>query len=185
MRAQVSASPTPTSSSAGAAAPGTPISPAQIVDKNNLQLSGNPPFHAKLAFQLFTLDGKPAEEGTVEYWWTDAKKSRMQIVSPTIGTVESANFDTGTTPAAKRNLYLVNALIDNFLSPGDVLGPPQETIDTREQTLADSRLLCMKRRMWAPSGAPQEVCADPRTGAIRLLRSVSQGAVRNHTGLFG
>jgi hypothetical protein len=57
---------------------------SKLAAANDLARQGDPPFHLKVAFQLYDVDGKPGETGTAEEWWASPKCWRISIESPSL-----------------------------------------------------------------------------------------------------
>ncbi len=183
--AQDPSSPAPASDTAKAS---VDLSPAAIVQANTLQAEGSRPFHLKMDFQVFDLKGKPAEQGTIEYWWAGPDGFHLDVTAPSLGTVHNSRLDGLTSPLARRTLYLATQLLDAARSPGSGLGLPRAQVESEQRTMGSSSLTCLHPAV--PSDhmqplLPIQVCADAQTGTIRLVETPEYVIVRNRLGNFG
>lgn len=179
-----SASPTASASQAS-----TPLvlSVKDMIASNTLDTSASPPYHLKLGFQIYDFQGHAGEQGTLEYWWAGPAGSYLTLSTPSLGTRHTLSSDDLPDVKARRTVYLVSQLFQEFRAPGDALGPPEAQVVTEERVIGASVLTCMHKELppSIPSAQRLEVCADRQTGTIRLVHGPLSGVVRNHTGVFG
>jgi TonB family protein len=161
-----------------------------IVDANTLTKQGKRPFHLKVSFEIFDLQGKAADQGTMEYWWAGADGSRVEITSATFGTVHSMGSGGTYSPSAQRSLYLLRELLDDISSPGATLGPANANVVSEERTVGTVRLECMHLAPPPTAANPKllagqtTVCADVATGTVRLISASQYEVTRNHLAQF-
>jgi TonB family protein len=87
----------------------------KIIEDNTLEREGKKPFHLKIAFQLYDLDGKPSEKGTVEEWWVSKTERRVDINAPS---VKEFSASTGDAPESYfRELSLIEELLRAEATP--------------------------------------------------------------------
>ncbi|MES2392200.1 MAG: hypothetical protein V4555_11205, partial [Acidobacteriota bacterium] len=86
--------------------------PAAEFDKlrssTSLDREGMHPWHLRISFQLFTLEGKKQETGTIEEWWTSEHDDRVVITSPSI---------PSGSDGSNRESFLVGRLHLQFVHP--------------------------------------------------------------------
>jgi TonB family protein len=84
----------------------------------DLQSAAAKPWHLRILYQLYDQDEKPAENGTLEYWWATPERSRESL---TRGSVTRSRWHTpgGKTlaVASGRFNFAENGLLNQFLSP--------------------------------------------------------------------
>ncbi len=169
------------------AASSVDLAPSAVVEANTLQKEGKRPFHLKVTFQVFDLQGKAADEGTLEYWWAGPDGSRLNLTSAVLGIRNSLRMSDTQSQAAGRSLYLLQELLDSIRSPGAVLDPPKADVLTETRTVGGVPLACM-HRVQPPSKytpAQIDVCADTVTGTIRLILGKDHEVTRNRVARFG
>ena len=163
------------------------LSPEAVVEANTLQGDGKRPFHLKLSFQTFDLEGKAADQGTLEYWWAGPDGSRLDISSAALGTVHDTRLTDTESETAARSLYFIGELLDDIRSPGAMLGRPSAEVKTEPETVGGVRLNCM--HTVAPASVsppvPMKLCTDTTTGTIRLIATRDHEVARNRVAIFG
>ena len=81
------------------------------VAANSLIGPGKVPFHLKFSFELFDLDGKQQEKGTLESWWAGPAGHALEISSPSLGVLHNLGSSALPSPQARRALFLINFLL--------------------------------------------------------------------------
>ena len=163
------------------------LSPESIVEANTIQRIGKRPFHLRVSFQIYDLQGKAADSGVMEYWWAGPDGTRLDITSTALGTVHNTSPGDTQSQAVVRSLFLVKDLLDEIRDPGGVLGLPESAVVTEARTVMKVPLQCM-HAVPPPSKytpAQVEVCADMATGTIRLISGKEHQVTRNRAALFG
>jgi hypothetical protein len=88
----------------------------KMIAANSLDAEGKAPFHLKIAFQYFDLQGKPVEAGTAEEWWVSSEHYRIVIQSPSINEVLPGTI--AESPSKNlRELYLARELLSVAVHP--------------------------------------------------------------------
>ena len=89
----------------------------QQIDKlaaaTSLDRDGIHPWHMRLTFDLFDLNGKPQESGTIEEWWVGADRARLVITSPSYNQTLPGN----DVAVQGREAYLVHLLLSEVVHP--------------------------------------------------------------------
>ena len=165
----------------------TASSAETVVDANALQKDGKRPFHLKLSFQVYELNGKPGEKGTLDYWWAGPAGNHLDVTSPSLGTVHSLRTDTLPDTTARRSAFLAGELLNDYQSPGSILGVPRNQVENEEHVTGTTILECMHPVL--PPGRSSaanalQVCTDSISGTIRLIESQQYRIVRNHPAMF-
>ena len=170
---------------AAISAPAISLTPEAILAANTLQGEGKRPFHLKVRFQIFDLQGKAGEQGTLEYWWAAAEGSRLDITTPSLGTIHSTEARS-VNLASARILYLIGKLLEDVCFPGAELGIANPTLSIEPRIVSNISLVCMHPAL-PPSkyaAAPISLCADSATGTIRLITGEDHEITRNMVGRF-
>lgn len=170
----------------------TPSHIEQIIDTNSLDLPGKSPFHLKLEFQLYSLEGKPADSGTIEQWWAAPGATRIQITAKSLNTADAVPFDNDLK-IDPRERYLLNRLLQAELQPisavaartfGNVPGGLKEVTRTFGKVTLD----CFSIPVSDPTGSgrpPETFCTEPKGNDLRIqFEGSSSNTVRNGLGTF-
>lgn len=159
----------------------------QVMATNNLDGAGKTPFHLKMAFQLYDMEGKQSEEGTVEEWWVAPQTYRVVIVSPSLNVTLPA---TGITSKERsRERYLIDRLLDEEIHPAPaLLSDAKTSFVEKEKSFGSAKLSCV---IFNPLNAPgnsmqEDFCVEPETNVLRayLKESGSMTVSRNGLGSF-
>jgi len=152
--------------------------PAPVADEwgklfvaNNLDVKGNTPFHLGMTFQLYDMDGKPTETGTVEEWW--AARGSQRVVVHLAGLNEDGSYPEAASAELRRDAYLVSQLVTNAVRP--VPPAPKEGGAVRSETakFGNVTLSCNTPQLKeAPAGVAlfAAVCVEPGTDAALIVR---------------
>ncbi len=95
-----------------------------MLDSNRLTVKGKVAFHLAMEIQLYDLDGKASEQGTVDEWWTESEGSFLTVNTPSLGTLHSLRLDGSSNNTGKRSLYLIGELLRDTLGPANTSGLP-------------------------------------------------------------
>ena len=160
-------------------APVTPPESAfkQLSAANTLVGKRKGPFHMKLSFQIYSFEGQPAEQGTVEQWWSESDGSRLDITAPSFGTVHSTGTDALPNDQARRSLFLVGALLADVRTPVAHLNKALGGATPVDKKINGVPLHCTE-------AAEVAVCADDNQ-TIRYISEPNSVAIRNKSALFG
>lgn len=161
-----------------------PVSTAAMLEANTLQKDGSQPFHLKMSFETFDLEGKPAENGTLEYWWAGPSGFLLDITTPSIGTVHNVRLNEVPVGTAKRSLYLTDELLNAFRSPASVIGKVKGPLPIEKRVAGQVVLECLHPENGAGPIKDTAVCTDDQSGTIRLISSPAHTVFRNQVGTF-
>lgn len=172
----------------GSSAEDTPagLSVADIVNLNSIQRPGNPTFHLQMMFQVYDFSAAPLEQGSMEYWWGGDRGTYLEIKAPSVGTVHSTLLDQVSSETGKRTLFFADALLEAFRAPAFVIGSSTADVKAENRAMGTVALECLHRVQ--PAAVPveaSEVCADKKTGTIRVIRTLTNSVIRNQVGTFG
>ncbi|MES2392202.1 MAG: hypothetical protein V4555_11215, partial [Acidobacteriota bacterium] len=93
------------------------------------------PWHLRISFQIFTLQGKPQETGTVEEWWTSPAVHSTVITSPSIS--------AGSHPSTRESI-LVDTLLNQLVHPVPAYkGVKGIKLDNNNRTFSKVKLSCL------------------------------------------
>jgi hypothetical protein len=171
--------------SAGAAPGVDPLE--KLAAANNLELKGNIPYYLAVSFQLFDIDGKPAQAGSFEQWWAAPGSSRIVVHLP--GLNEDGRAPDGADVTVLRNVELVSELIEATVRP--ITGEPQpgERLKQDKRAFGKLTLNCVTQPQGFP-GTQQSsevtICSDPNIDDVRIVLESNEGAatLRNSIGKF-
>jgi len=122
------------------------------------------PWHMRLSFQLFDLQGKPQETGTIEEWWAAPDRARIVITSP------SLNETLPGTPVTNgRDAYLVHLLLKQAVHPMPPLHLEYFDVTVAPRTFGQKSLSCTTLAAKTTHEPSDEYCTDPMTAALRLV----------------
>lgn len=159
---------------------------SRLAAVNNLY-QGKTPFHLKVAFQLYDVDGKPGEAGTAEEWWASPKSWRISIESPSLH--GDATLPSDAPPAMVRELYLVKRLLVYEVRPAPYRGisKPGESIKEEPKQIGKTTLNCEnllppKAKEVLPSS--EKLCTETGSDALRYAEVGTETSIRNSIGKF-
>jgi TonB family protein len=161
----------------------------ELVAANNLEVKGNTPFHLTMTFQLFDMQGKPKETGSLEEWWAAPGSSRLMV--HLAGLNEDGSAPAGTDPVVVRDAYLVRDLVGLAVRPVVGWQRTGETLKDETQKFGKVSLRCLTPSMLhgstlGPRGGPATLCRDPQTENLRVVMDSngSRMEFRNSIGKF-
>lgn len=162
---------------------------AKLYAANNIGVEGAKPFHLEMTFQLYSLEGKAAETGTIEEWWYSQQDHHTVIHS------RSLNRDSDVPDAFEektaREKYLVDDLLNLTLRPVPKrLG--RGDLNEEDRSFGKATLHCLGpktasvRGMIMMSSAPT-ICTEKQTDVVRavLFPETSKALLRNAIGKLG
>jgi TonB family protein len=151
----------------------------ELAAETSLDNPGVAPWHLHMSFDLFALNGKLQESGTVDEWWVSPTRHRIVVTSPSLK-------ETLTTPPRQqafygRESYLVHLLLNQTVHPVDKFYNQKETkVSDDVRTFGKISLTCLQIRFGDSVIADQQYCMDPATKNLRVvLRSDRQSVARN------
>lgn len=161
----------------------------EIVAASSLEKEGMAPWHMRMTFQLYDLDGKKKETGTVEEWWSSSTQRKVVVDSPSYH-LGGASGDAATKD--RREAYLVHQLLSQVVDP-----VPQyrvsDKVDLHEepQKFGNATLSCLVLEAIGPGGMraspaiSPHLCTEPDKTVLRVyIDSNNMFAVRNKMGKF-
>lgn len=159
-----------------------------IAKQNALIQADKPPFHLKVDFKLYDLNGKQPQDGTIEEWWTPDKGSRLQINSALEHTVYPGDNELQTDEARREN-YLVLEMLGSFEHPMAFLRLDRpRNIFGVEHKDGQVRMLCYQSTpvtTKAPVLDGSFVCVDSVTNSVRQVPKAGETLARNNMAKFG
>ena len=164
---------------------------SKVYAANDLGLEAGKPFHLQMTFQLYSLEGKAAETGTIEEWWYSQQDHHTVIHS------RSLNRDSDVPEAfdekTAREENLVDGLLDLTLQPvpkGYAHGVSD--MNEAERSFGKATLTCLEAKSAKPTGvfmmpSTTTVCTDKGTEVVRavLFPQASKAFLRNSIGKLG
>jgi hypothetical protein len=153
---------------------------------NALTAEGKAPFHIKISFQLFDLNGKESETGTIEEWWVSPSVSRLVVTSPSLTyTVPNEGHQEAMS---NRENFLVQRLLEEASHPFPDLSSSKQPVNIISRTFSGVQLSCYVPTRLDTSGRPIQTdnyCVDPKTSAllVRVEPDISL-VVRDSPGVF-
>jgi TonB family protein len=158
----------------------------QAIAANSLDVEGKVPFHLKMTFQMYDLNGKESEAGTIEEWWAAPGVHHLEIKSPSYNFTAPSDVPVSDIPS--REKFLVNMLRGEALSPLPDMTRNHLPIAEDSRSFGKIKLTCWVAIRTDPtiSGRPPEnYCFDPVSYALRVeFEPGVLGVTRNSLGIF-
>ena len=160
----------------------TPLTPAASFDRlrtsSTLDREGLQPWHLRISFQLYTLEGKPQETGTIEEWWLSPHRAHIVATSPSLSAAHEGHVS--------RESFLASALLDQFVHP--LFAFPADaknvTISRQDRKLGKVDLECYIAAHPEPH-SDATFCVNKDSYDLRLaLESTYFSEIRNHSARF-
>jgi TonB family protein len=154
----------------------------ELAAATSLDRAGIAPWHSRMTFELFDLDGKPGESGTIEEWWISSTRHRVVIASPSFHEILPESPDQ--VPVLTRKAYLVDLLVNETVHPVSTFTDSAHFVMTEStRKFAGMSLSCM---VWtAPGRLGQQYCQDPGSKDLRVvLKNADRSLVRNSLASF-
>jgi TonB family protein len=160
----------------------------QIIEANSLDVKGKTPFHLKISFQLYDLQGKPTDTGTVEEWWAGPGASKTLINAQSLNSSVALPFDAELKVDPREN-YLVSRLLAAESHPiAEATSVSADSIHEAIRSFDKVNLNCLTvvGRDSLGNGRPAEsFCVDPKDNALRVQYEGNVSTtVRNSVGVF-
>ncbi len=158
------------------------------LEVNSLEGAGKLPFHLKLTFQLYDLNGKPSEQGTLELWWAEGWQPLLTVTTPSLGTLSSLLPEQLSSAEGRRSVYLINQLLQSITKPAVLDAKAKLVVTQKRQTEGKTVLDCM--HLDPQPGLPlrpslEKFCFAESNKALRTASGLQLSEVRNKLGLFG
>jgi len=158
----------------------------------SLERDGITPWHLHMTFDLYDLQGKKAESGTIEEWWTSPGNSKLVVTSPSYNLPSPDGQSSATANHANREAYLIRTLLNQVINPipryGDYSGL---TVKEYERAFGQTKLSCLTVQRAdvvstaANVPAAAQYCVEPNTDELRVAFETGQAAaVRNQLIIF-
>ena len=162
----------------------------QISAAASLVRESSAPWHLRMTFQLYDLNGKPSETGTVEEWWVSPQSHRLVITSPSYNTTEPAAPDDPHT--YNRLSFLLHELVKQVVDPVPQYGDFKNLkVVEEDRKISKVQLNCyyvMQATAKVNADEPfkgAQFCTEPGHDELRLhLDGGEFAAVRNRMGKF-
>ena len=180
------------------------VAPAQVVsaadaaqhlrklsDATSLDREGLHPWHLRMTFQLFDMNGKAKDKGTIEEWWVSPTSRRIEIKSGSLN--ETFPAAPGAPVVHNRESYLVGLLLQQVIHPvPDYGGPDQVTVSEAKEPIVSVktdfrcfRISAAKARGRGGRGAGTQYCAEVNADVLRIhYDSGGFADVRNRLATF-
>ena len=150
-------------------------------EANALETDDSAPYYLRVNFELFDLDGKPVEKGTLERWAAPHRATTI-ISSPSV-----QRSSASPSQPLTRNSYLIDFLLDKLLRPVPTVEPLHmfKMIEL-ERKFGQASLHCVTASAdSATLGSPNFlVCCDPASEAIRIDGNSYATTFRNKEAKF-
>ena len=158
-----------------------------ISAKNALVGEAKPPFHLRIDFSLYDLQGRSGQKGTIEEWWTFDKGYRAEINSPLEHVVYPGDDELQSDEARREN-YLALEMLSSFEHPMAHLRLDQpRNIFTEGRKDGQVKLVCYQAgpvTSPAPNPVGSFVCLNPLTNSVRQVPQAGETVARNSIGTF-
>jgi TonB family protein len=166
---------------------------AQLANDTSLLRDGMRPWHLSMTFDLYTLDGKKKESGTIEEWWVSPTQRRLVIASPSFNqTIPNTTGEVVET--ANREAFIIHSLLDQVTKPiPPFSGKEALSVSEERKSFGKVKLSCVNVSRKLPANGGKIVslpgpvfCLNPDSDILRTLFDDDQGKaiVRNRLGKF-
>ncbi len=159
----------------------------KLAAANDLDLKGNAPFHLAMTFQIFDMNGKAKETGSLEEWWAAPGSSR--VVVHLAGLKEDGSAPAGAAPAVMRDDFLGREVIGAAERPVMEGQRAGETLKDETLKFGKTSLRCVTTVPGLASGpgvGAETMCTDPQAEDVRAVLGSDGNRVvlRNSVGKF-
>lgn len=137
-----------------------------LVEANSIDLSGRSPFHIKISFDLYDLDGQRKETGSIDDWWVGPKTSKIAITGPSLDAISP-----GSEAPFNRETYLAQQLLRSIVRPiGNQFTQPRLALNLMSRTDGATRLDCvaLQPSVSKPPTPPAQICTEPSSNTLLL-----------------
>jgi TonB family protein len=153
----------------------------------SLDREGLDPWHLRMSFDLYDLNGKKQESGTIEEWWASSKSHRIVISSPSY----TETFPSQHGQPNTRGVYLVNLLLRQVTHPVDNYARYKDlSIESEKKSFGKVKLVCLHVGTGNAAKDPgnihwDEICKEPNTNILRAhFDTTGFSDLRNRLGDF-
>jgi TonB family protein len=165
----------------------------QLAAATSLDRDDQHPWHLRMSFDLYDLEGKKKESGTAEEWWVSRKSYRLVITSPSFNeTIPSAKHEPAI---ADREAYLVHNLLDQVIHPIPRFDVSENLkAEERPHIISKTKLSCLvitpslanSKNQPAHSGPNSQFCTEPDSNVLRIRFDEGYGLeiIRNRLASF-
>ena len=159
----------------------SPASPlTEVIAMNALQGKDKQPFHLRMSFQLFDLEGKAFEQGTLEEWWAGPNDVRLDVTTPSLGTIHALRAGGVSQDSARRSIFLIGDLLSSTAQPAGTLNAQSE-VKVKLRDFGSIQLQCFET---GQGSNVLDVCTGPADKTIRAVIQPGRTLVRNRIGKF-
>lgn len=160
-----------------------------VAKANAITGEGKPPFYLKLSFQIFKMYGSRGEAGTVEEWWAGPGRYRVEVTSPSLGTLVDPELGAVPDETGRRTLFLIRRLVNAVTDPAAYVSTDPRYVKLLDESrdVHGVKLDCvdsLRLKQKEPSPMDPIVCWQKDAGAIRLMGEQNETVVRNKLGRF-
>lgn len=157
-----------------------------VAAATKLDREGARPFHLKMETQVYDLNGKPSETGTIEEWWLAPDQFRIEINSGDIHEIILTGELDQVVPGVHRSAFLLRQLLTYTVSPLTPMNTNEEASEVTREINGHS-LSCFSLSPISKTELARRTtyCREPGGNNIRLIVSPDSTAVRNSVGSFG
>jgi len=158
----------------------------KFIDSTSLDREGVHPWHLRMSFQIYNLDGGRQETGTVEEWWASPTSTKVVISSPSYKLVDGK-------PPTGRTAFLIRQLLDQVVHPIPRYGS-FDGLEIKEahRKFGGANLICAqvirpaKDGKSSPLSLAPEFCSEPDSDLLRVYFNDGEGLaiIRNKAGVF-
>lgn len=166
----------------------TPASDAwdKLVAANDLGVEGKKPFHLAMTFQLYDLNGKAAETGSLDTWWSEPGRERTVVHLK--GLNEDGSAPEGSDAALVRDAILVRYLVEFEIDPVPELGAVTG-MKAESKKFGKTELDCVSPQIdpaQAKNVPPPVGCVAPSTTQVMILEGFGRemSLIRPRMGKF-
>jgi TonB family protein len=155
---------------------------ADLAIKATLNRSDMKPWHMRVSFTVYEMDGSLKENGTMDEWWVAPHQLKLTIKSPSFNYSLPAELDL--LPVANRESFLIESLREEMIDPvRGKMDLPLSSKDVR-RTYDGIDLLCTRAE---PSGQMRdaELCRESDSDKLRISTNIGGFlAIRNELSIF-
>ena len=154
----------------------------------SLDHDGRHPWHLRVAFDIYDLEGRKKESGTAEEWWSSDSARKIVIRSPSYNFPAPEDHPGGDQPS--RENYLIHHLLSEVVHPVPNFGSFEGLhVGVLSHAFGSSKLDCLQVSRVAGAtptfGTPTSaVCTEPASNLLRILFDPVSETVRNKPGRF-
>jgi len=161
----------------------------QIVATSSLEKEGMAPWHIRITFQLYDLEGKKKETGMIDEWWSSPTQRKIVIDSPSY---HQGDAYGDSVVKDRREGYLVRQLLAQVVNPvpryerSDKIALLEATKKFGNATLSCLVLQSVSPVVHTLPAASPHLCTEPGKPALRIYTESNNAmfALRNKIAMF-